>query len=1073
MVKISNLDSFCVAGYNCCHISTAMPFLLASESKIDVLCTTEMHSPPGDICLTGRFLKSGGDSNDPAAGVGMILSEKAQKALIYANAISPRILLAKFRGHNADITVIVVYIPQQGRLTAPFQADTYKELSRVSKSVSDHDCKIIVGDMNGRLGRSDKSNDYNDCRFVGRWSIHNRDCPGGILLRQFLKEEDLCAVSTMFQPPRKHTNATWINHDKSCKPSQIDHIMVSNRWKSNVSSCKVYWGTSINRWGKKQDHGEVRAQFHMKTRVFNSSKSFFDVSKLRDPACKDLYSSNLSANLASVPFTGVDEDHNGKWLRLKKAIVDVATESLKPTKEPKKKQHFTYMSAATLQLVNDRIAEVASMKAEGHSDDAIRDVCQNYYKRLISKSLKDDHSNYVDGIIRQMEAADAVSDIQKVHSLAAMLQGKGKRVSSNLTTDEQGNPLVSEEDRLAVWRRYYEVKFAKAPTMSADVSPTPIPVPPHLGVLAAVSEECPTYAEVEKALGALRSGKSPGIDEIPVELIRASPDAIQELTRIIASIWQSETVPEDWSKGLFVNIYKGKGCKNKPVSYRPVCLLSHAYKAFAVVLLTRLRNIIDARIRTGQEGFRSGRGCADNLFVLRAAISYAIRNINETKLEVTLIDFTQAFDTVSHEFLRVACDEHGIPPKYCRLIGAIYKNAVGYIKGYKGSVSEPFGIFRGVLQGDILSPILFVLCLNSVWLRSVEDGDGWRVLPDWLLDELSYADDIALFDCCPANSERRLQKLSDVAGATASMIINVPKTLRAPMRPKVHVGATTAADVTAAMFKFKCDVCGREFDKQSGLKIHKSRWCNGPGTGNDRSRRDQRADKIIKAVKLDKLVAAQECIKLNGESIANVARTKYLGALIMGHGTDDEEVEARIDKARATFMMHHYIWRNKDLSIEIKLRLFKVRVLGMLLYGGESWTVTKQIVKSLRGFVAKCYASIKHSMRKRNNGYTFSMTDFDEAMRCIDVIECLDKRRWSWLGHTLRMQHERNPRRALDLIGFTPGSLLSHLPHRLRDRNVNTNVLESAVAAASDRSNWKQLFDRRECVSVNVLRIHV
>ena len=92
----------------------------------------------------------------------------------------------------------------------------------------------------------------------------------------------------------------------------------------------------------------------------------------------------------------------------------------------------------------------------------------------------------------------------------------------------------------------------------------------------------------------------------------------------------------------------------------------------------------------------------------------------------------------------------------------------------------------------------------------------------------------------------------------------------------VQYSATTAADVTAAMFKFKCDVCGREFDKQSDLKIHKSRWCNGPGTGNDRSRRDQRADKIIKAVKLDKLVAAQECIKLNGESIANVARTKYL-----------------------------------------------------------------------------------------------------------------------------------------------------------------------------------------------------
>ena len=261
-------------------------------------------------------------------------------------------------------------------------------------------------------------------------------------------------------------------------------------------------------------------------------------------------------------------------------------------------------------------------------------------------------------------------------------------------------------------------------------------------------------------------------------------------------------------------------------------------------------------------------------------------------------------------------------------------------------------------------------------------------------------------------------------------------------------------------------------DIKWGVSAHK-RFCLGPGTGNVRPRRNQKADKIVKATKLDKIVAAQDCIKLNGESIANVARTKYLGALIMGHGTDDEEVEARIDKARATFITHHHMWRDKDLSIEIKLRLFKVRVLSMLLYGGESWTVTKQIVKSLRGFTAKCYASIKYSMRKRESGCIFNITDFDEAVRRIDIIECLDKRRWQWLGHTLRMTHERNPRRALDLIGFTPGSILSHLPYRLRDRNAITNVLDSAVAAAGDRNNWKQLFAGRDFVSLNVLRTNV
>ena len=243
----------------------------------------------------------------------------------------------------------------------------------------------------------------------------------------------------------------------------------------------------------------------------------------------------------------------------------------------------------------------------------------------------------------------------------------------------------------------------------------------------------------------------------------------------------------------------------------------------------------------------------------------------------------------------------------------------------------------------------------------------------------------------------------------------------------------------------------------------------GPGTGTVRSRRDQKADVIVKAKKLDKIVALQENIKLNGKSIANVARTKYLGAQIMGHGTDDEEVAARIDKAHATFILHRDIWRDKYMSMDVKLRLFVVRVLGILLYGGESWTVTKGIVKRLRGFVFKCYSSIKYSMQKRSNTYSFSKPDFDEAMKCVDVIGCLDKRRWSWLGHVLRMTNDRNPHRALQLLDCTPGSLINHLPFCLRDRNTSTFTLDSAIAAASDRGNWKQLYKGPAFVSLNVL----
>ena len=36
------------------------------------------------------------------------------------------------------------------------------------------------------------------------------------------------------------------------------------------------------------------------------------------------------------------------------------------------------------------------------------------------------------------------------------------------------------------------------------------------------------------------------------------------------------------------------------------------------------------------------------------------------------------------------------------------------------------------------------------------------------------------------------------------------------------------------------------------------------------------------------------------------------------------------------------IWADKKLSIDIKIRLFKVRVLSILVYGAESWKITKK-----------------------------------------------------------------------------------------------------------------------------------
>ena len=216
-----------------------------------------------------------------------------------------------------------------------------------------------------------------------------------------------------------------------------------------------------------------------------------------------------------------------------------------------------------------------------------------------------------------MEVADGKGNVKEVHKLAGVLQGKFKRGSTNIAKDKDGKILTTEEERLAVFKDFYEVKFASAPSISSDIVPTLIDIlpgrdePPEINLLA------PTLKEVEMAVKCLRNEKSTGIDEIPIELFKACPEAIQELHSIIVLIWGKDILPDDWYQGLFVNIYKNKGSKNDPANYRPpICLLSHAYKAFAIIVLGRTRDSIDSGIKEGQEGFRNGRGCRDNLLEL-------------------------------------------------------------------------------------------------------------------------------------------------------------------------------------------------------------------------------------------------------------------------------------------------------------------------------------------------------------------------------------------------------------------------------------------------------------------------
>jgi len=110
-------------------------------------------------------------------------------------------------------------------------------------------------------------------------------------------------------------------------------------------------------------------------------------------------------------------------------------------------------------------------------------------------------------------------------------------------------------------------------------------------------------SEVELAIDKLKSHKSPGIDQISAELIKAGGRTIcLEIHKLITSIWKKEKLPAEWKESIIVPIHK-KRDKTDCNNYRGISLLPTTYKILSTIPLSRLISNAKEIIRDHQCGF--------------------------------------------------------------------------------------------------------------------------------------------------------------------------------------------------------------------------------------------------------------------------------------------------------------------------------------------------------------------------------------------------------------------------------------------------------------------------------------
>ena len=266
--------------------------------------------------------------------------------------------------------------------------------------------------------------------------------------------------------------------------------------------------------------------------------------------------------------------------------------------------------------------------------------------------------------------------------------------------------------------------------------------------------------DVRKAVKKLKKGKSPGIDGITSEMLKCGGEALLEwLTRVCRVCVSGECVPNDWVRAIVVPLYKGKGDRNECKNYRGISLLSIAGKVYGRILIERVRALTEGMIGDEQCGFRSGRGCVDQVFVMKQ-MSEKFCGKNK-KLYVAYMDLEKAYDRIDRDAMWRVLSMYGINGKLLAAVKSLYERSEARVRVCREE-GEWFRVRVGLRQGCVMSPWLFNVFMDGV-MKEVRERAGdvgatlWDARRDseWKVEWLMFADDTVLV----SDSEEKLERL--------------------------------------------------------------------------------------------------------------------------------------------------------------------------------------------------------------------------------------------------------------------------------------------------------------------------